>query len=696
MKRLVLVLIGIFAFGSQLAWSQAPLRVTQGAFEADVVPLEGQTPATTFYDYRDLGSRAALTEPGRSVLFFHRDGAGRLSLVAIHGPPALDVTNATGIVRFILTDLPEGSALDLLDDPDDTQEFAPPVARLRWKWHTGRTDGIVIGGLGGDFAFKLAPHFIQGVSEWVLLSRTEEGHEAIPLPSLAEPLQIAMGAAAGRGARAAFSVSGPDAALRAYSPLSFDARDSLAPDGERVTRYEWDFNEDGDFEVRSEDPVTTYALDRSGTVRVTLRVTTSDGRTAQTSQLLTLITTTAVRAEREISTPVALPGSTFRVTLQLRVERALNGLGIEERWPAGWTVQGVRSDGAVLKARSRQWVFPDALQLGETRTLVYDVTVPPADQLPALPADFHVAGTLASELPRLKTAVQGENRVQVATCLATPVALAHLDLERDALDLRLPERITAAQSQRARGLWLGGGMLPGACANAVTLETLQRVMRHRTLELPVDEALPQAGVEVGVRTERTVFTTLPGGQLYLPGDERRFRVALELTAVRDVDSVGITEFIPFRWGIEPQSDPDVAFNAGESQWLLERRLKAGQTHTLLYDVVLPEGEEAERFVLRGTAHLPDSPFAEVIEGDAQVSTVMCLDVLVAVAHWDLDRNEIDLELDNLIQLEQARAAMALWLDGGEIPGTCGAELDFATVQRITSYAVSGTPVDQPL
>lgn len=699
MKRLMLLVLCVLAVFPVMGLAQSPLKVEQEGFVADVVPLTGSAPAETVYAYEGLRSQGPwVPEPGHSVLFFYRDtGTGTLSLVVLHGPPALDVTNATGLARFLLSDLPEGVTLALLDDPDDDVELSPPALRLRWKWHTGRTDGMVLSGFGEDFSVKLLPHFIQGVTHWELLSAGPDGTETIPLPSLERPVRLAMGAAAGRGARAVFRVSGPDGTLRTLSPLTFDARESLAPEGSRLIRYRWDFDGDGLFELESVEPVVTYTYSRGGSRAVTLEVEAEDGSRARTTQVLALVATQAVRAHRELSTPTALPGEPFRVRLTLTVEQEVHGLGVEERWPAGWRIEGVQNDGAVLKAASRQWIFPQRLKPGQVKTLIYDVVPPPGERLGELPRSFRVEGTLTSDLPRFLSAIEGESAVEVASCLPTPVALAHLDLERGGrLDLRLSEKISASQAQHARNLWLAGLGLPGACAETVSLEALQRILLYRELGLAVDEPLPQGDLRPGVRVERTVETQLPENRLYLPGGDERFRVRLEITALRPAFNVGLSEYLPFGWQVVPELASDVLFNPKTTQWLILTPLQTGKTRVLTYEVVLPPDERPAVFLLRGGAQLPDSPFVEVIEGEARLETIACLPVLWAVAHWNLETDEIDLALDNRIQLDQAQAAMDLWLEDAPVPGTCGAHLDFETLQLVVNYALAGVPVDRPL
>lgn len=698
MGRNILLLIA-FAIGlsvGHVAWAQAPLTLTQGDFSIGIVPLTGEIPASAFYRYQNLSANTGFERPGHSLLFFYYDSvADALALGIVHGPPLVGVTNSTGIARFVINDLPASSTLELRDDPQDQFEFAPPIARLRWKWYSGRADGAIINHLGNDFSIKISPQFIQGTTNWDVLTLGPEGIDIISLPALDQSVFVAMGAAAGQGARAVFSTHPKD--LYTFVPITFDATRSIAPAGQDIVLYEWDFDGDRVFDAHTQRAVVSHVFQRNGAVPVSLRVSTADGRTATSTQTLTLQPQKGVSGRRSISTPTALPGSTFRVTLSFTIEQNLVGLGIEEVWPASWKIKAVQNDGAVLKAQRGQWVFPNALKAGQTKTIVYDVTVPSPDKLETLPQMFPVQGALTGSLPNFKTAITGESWVEIASCLSAPVALAHFNVAQNELDLRLPETISAAQLTYAQTLWLEEGNLPSACSSSFTLSALQRVNSHRALQLAVDEALPSGGILRGVRVWRSILTAFPQRQLFPSGaGGNRFRVQLDIRAIRDLDSVGITETLPFGWQVEPLEIADVVYHPRQQQWVLLKPLKMGQTKRIVYDVVVPAGERAQDFSLRGSAHIVDSLFSEIIEGDRDVTVLTCLPVPLAIAHWDVEKNAIDLSLDNVIQLQQAQAATDLWVKDQTLPGTCGAELTFELLRAVTQRAVTKIPLGQPL
>jgi len=694
---LVVALIVLFG-GSYTVLAQAPITIEQKGFVVDVVPLTGDDPASVFYDYRALQAHTGYEVAGQSVLFFYQNNqTGILSLVAVHGAPALDVTNSTGIVRFIIDRLPRSSFLEVQDDPQDMYEFSPPIATLRWKWHTGRTDGVVISDLGDDFDFRIAPHFIQGVNDWVVLSKKSNGTvNSTVLPELNQTLSFTTGAAAGRGVRADFEVH-PSGNIHTFTPLAFDASNSLSPDDSDIWIYEWDFDGDGLFDAQVERPVVSHSYQQSGRVNVTLRVTTRGGTTSTVSKELIILSQIGARGIRHISTPTALPEGTFRVTLTIHIEQDMAGLGVEEIWPQSWIMEAVQNDGAVLKPERGQWVFANTLTRGDTKTIVYDVTIPHVDFLNGLPNYFEVQGVLTANLPRFVSKIDGEYELEVASCLSVPVALAHYDFATQDIDLRLSETISARQLSLAQGLWFEGGDLPNTCYSGINIEAFQTVRSYHNLDISVDQPLPNGGLLRGVRVNRSIKTNLPNAELYRGSrDLIRFRVQLEINILRDLESLAITEILPTDWEVLAPSLLDVMYHSENHEWLILGPLVAGQSRALVYDVVVPQSTIANNYYIRGSAVLPDSAFSEVTAGNSHLSVVDCLSMLIAISHWELETDTINLALDNVIQSGQAVAAADYWLYDTPIPGTCGEKLDLEMLQMVTNYALSGVPVDEAL
>lgn len=85
-------------------------------------------------------------------------------------------------------------------------------------------------------------------------------------------------------ARFTFSPLAPNAG----EPVTFDASASQSGNGE-ITQYEWDWNGDGVFDETVTTPTVQHTFSDSGPREVKLRVTNSQGRTAEFSAIVTVI-----------------------------------------------------------------------------------------------------------------------------------------------------------------------------------------------------------------------------------------------------------------------------------------------------------------------------------------------------------------------------------------------------------------------
>ncbi len=85
-------------------------------------------------------------------------------------------------------------------------------------------------------------------------------------------------------ARFTFSPAVPNAG----DPVTFDASASQSGNGE-ITQYEWDWNGDGIFDETVTTPTVQHTFSDSGPREVKLRVTNSQGRTAEFSAIVTVI-----------------------------------------------------------------------------------------------------------------------------------------------------------------------------------------------------------------------------------------------------------------------------------------------------------------------------------------------------------------------------------------------------------------------
>ncbi len=690
----LLALLLLFLWGGiedGLAQGAAPsvfFTLEQADFRATLLPVRNAQDVVTFYNYTNFQSNTGLEVIGRSLLFIYEDTtSGSLSLVLIHSR----ANGGPGSVTLNFSGLPQGVQFQVQDDPDDTFTLNPPTAQVIWNWQPGFNDGAALGPLPQSFEITITPQFSSGVTEWAALSGGLPNPESILIPSLTQPVVLRAQVGVPPTADFVFSPESPGVGV----PITFDARPSRPAPGRQIVRYEWDFNGDGIFESRSSSPTMTQTFNQVGEFRVTLKVTDDQGVSATVTKTVRVVEVSA-RATRSISTPEAAVGFTFRVTIEIQLGLATNGLGLDEDLPPGFEVTPIDSAGATFKRAETQWVWAELIQANEIRRVVYDVTVRPEAALGALPRRFEIRGIIESASPAFHTAVTGESQIDLVDCLSIPVAIAHLTAQ-EIVDLRLDEFITADQLQRAVAFWLEEAGVPATCNALVTWEMLKGLVARQLSGTPVDQPIT-AALTQGAAVTRMILTPLPFAQVYLPGNHagRVFRVRLEISVLSELMGYGVKEIFPSRWEIRPIDNAGAVFKKATREWVFTERLAPGAGRAILYEVTVPEGESTGTVRFQGKSQGVIPNFEVPTGGDVEVNLIECLSVPVAVAHLDTRKNEIDVTLSNLIKFDQIQAAIAFWLEDVNVPGTCGLTIDFETMKVLIAHWLTDTPVDKPL
>jgi hypothetical protein len=116
-----------------------------------------------------------------------------------------------------------------------------------------------------------------------------------------------------------------------------------------------------------------------------------------------------VTARRFLSKTQVKPGESFEVSLEIRVNGTLEGLALTESLPPFWKITPLRSDGAVYKAKTREWLWVEKLPPGEVKTVHYRVEVP----WDASPQTSKIFGLVSSYLPMISVRVEGDERISV-------------------------------------------------------------------------------------------------------------------------------------------------------------------------------------------------------------------------------------------------------------------------------------------
>ena len=714
-RKISLLLLAILA--PNLLWAQGYFEVTQGGLTRGVQPLVGTQDAAAFYAYQgffEFSSTNPLAADETMVLFLYRDPAGELYLFLIY-----DATTSTtgGSAELSIQGIPAVAEVLVQDDPADVDQndtYDVAAGRFTWVWGPGRTDGMVLGPLGPEFQLDITPVALTGITSVAFLSGDIAAPERIELNTVDT---ITVVGSPNQRPVASFIVSPAEPRIR--QEVKFDASDSHDPDG-RIVEYRWDFDGDGTVDLTTTEPEAGHVYEESGTYNPVLTVVDDAGAAASYTGTIYVSPVTLV-ATRSISAMTVLPGYTFRVTVRIHADQDMVGVGLDEDLPVGWEVTPVENGGAIFKRATTQWVFMDMLRAGTERVITYDVKVPDADVLKAirLPQRFCIQGTVQAKVPEVEAPVGGESCVMVNDCLPVLEAIAHLvpaqaPGQADKIDLRLPETITEQQLRRAAELWAMDQPVVDTCGETVDQATLKLITAYAVSCTPIDRPLPEMP-KANVTVTRTILAPIPCQGVVLgfydsAGNPigNTFTVKVEVTTDADVIAVGIDEDLPIGWKVTPLDNGGFVYKPSKIQWTYLGLLQAGETRTIVYEVEVPptlpveppppdgcgiyHAEHIAGVADTGLPCIEDIP----IGGDNRVELTKCLNVIVAISRWDVERDTVDLSLSDLITLPQVQRAVAFWLEEEEVPYTCGAKIDFETLKEIIARWLTDTPICEPL
>jgi hypothetical protein len=162
-----------------------------------------------------------------------------------------------------------------------------------------------------------------------------------------------------------------------------------------------------------------------------------------------------------------------KVTVTLTAREGIDSLTFEEVIPAGWTITPSEDDEAVFKQNLNEtnryeWVWTDKMDSGESKTVVYTLTLPKT----AAGGDYPVEGTCSAyvgdedhdDIP-----VVGDNNVNVSDTDWNPWN----DVDSDG-----GAYITTDELQSAINCWLEDLTVPGFSDEYVTTDRLQMLVHY--------------------------------------------------------------------------------------------------------------------------------------------------------------------------------------------------------------------------
>jgi SprB-like repeat protein len=425
-----------------------------------------------------------------------------------------------------------------------------------------------------------------------------------------------------------------------------------------------------------------------------------------------------MRVTRSLSAAHALPESTFQVTLELKADTDLNGVGLREHLPFGWVIHPVENDGAAFKRSEAEWVFNETIEAGSTHYITYELTVPAAGQLMTnpLPQCFTISGTYQTTVPSFETATEGESMIEVDSSLPIGTAIAHLIPQQvagtDIIDLRLSRWISEAQLERALELWQHDLPVPSTAGQRIDLATMNHLAAQFETCTRADDALPLS-IDPELIAIRTLETFLPCDSVLLPegcldpGQEARL-VSVHVTITPSFDAYGISlkEWMPSAWEATPIEQDGFWYRPSANEWVYPTKVHAGETIELTYQIeVIPtpyDSVEAgagccgQDMVLIGEASAALECSVAPVLGEDTITVSTCLPVLLAISRWDVAEDRLDVKLSDSLSIRQVQRAVEFWQQNQPVPHTCGYTVGYHTLKNIVAYWLSGTPITMPL
>ncbi len=204
--------------------------------------------------------------------------------------------------------------------------------------------------------------------------------------------------------------------------------------------------------------------------------------------------------------------------------------------------------------------------------------------------------------------------------------------------------------------------------------------------------------EVTVR--RSIDTFIPVDQT-IPG--QTFRVTLDIQVTKKLTGLGVDENVPSGWTVKAIENSTANVRLEDTQWLFSEVLEPGTAKRIVYEVTVPASSRAGIFRIDGTASSALPELSLPVTGDSEIEILSGFSIPVAVAHWNVSNQTLDLKgfPTHKIDLNQILRAISWWREGSDVPSTESEtgqrqKIDFKTMQSLVAYWLTDTSVFDPL
>ena len=184
----------------------------------------------------------------------------------------------------------------------------------------------------------------------------------------------------------------------------------------------------------------------------------------------------------------------------------------------------------------------------------------------------------------------------------------------------------------------------------------------------------------------------------LPGD--RVNVKIRLLARGEISGIALEENLPEGWEVSFQGKEGVTWKPSTDQWLLNRKIEAGESTQISYTLVAPSGESGinpeKTIKISGKVSSASPEFSRVLAGDSRLSVTSSVSPLTTLAHYDPETHRVDFELEGKISDSQFNAVLRAWKLGKELSSLGDRKVDFELIKQVALYHQKGAKVSEEI